>query len=175
MTTRKPVMPEPPDPDLLAALRLLDRHVEVPPPDAAREAALLAAFDAARARRARAVRVSYWLMGGLTTAAALLIATGLVFPGAGRRTLPPGSSPRTHTSLDSRGVRSQVDTVGDFVSWPGSSSLPPLESGQLLRVNLPVSMLPSLGLIPPASQTSRVRADVLVGQDGLARAVRLVD
>jgi hypothetical protein len=40
-------------------------------------------------------------------------------------------------------------------------------------MDLPASVVLSLGLVPPASQTGVVRADVLVGQDGYARAVRL--
>jgi hypothetical protein len=64
--------------------------------------------------------------------------------------------------------------VGEFVPWPGARDLPPLESGELLRVDLPVSMLPALGMVPPATRGTAVKADVIVGQDGLARAVRLV-
>jgi hypothetical protein len=65
--------------------------------------------------------------------------------------------------------------VGDFVPWPGAIGLPRLDSGELLRVELPISMLPSLGLRPPVSRRQVVSADLLVGQDGLTRAVRLVD
>ena len=50
-----------------------------------------------------------------------------------------------------------------------------MESGSLVRMDVPASMLPSLGLAPAANLLARVRADVIVGQDGLARAVRLVD
>jgi hypothetical protein len=42
-----------------------------------------------------------------------------------------------------------------------------------MRMNLPASMALSLGLNLPASQNGVVTADVLVGQDGFARAVRL--
>ena len=35
-----------------------------------------------------------------------------------------------------------------------------------MRMELPVSALPSLGLAPPASPAAVVQADVLVGQDG---------
>ena len=63
----------------------------------------------------------------------------------------------------------------DFVLVPGASALPPLESGTLVRMDVPVSMLPSLGLTPPAGSGAVVRADLIVGQDGLTRAVRLVD
>jgi hypothetical protein len=41
-------------------------------------------------------------------------------------------------------------------------------------LDLPVSVLPSLGLAPPTSRDAAVQADVIIGQDGFARAVRLV-
>ena len=63
----------------------------------------------------------------------------------------------------------------EFVLVPGAAALPPMESGSLVRMDIPVSMLPSLGLTPPAAPVAAVRADVIVGQDGLKRAVRLVD
>jgi len=61
----------------------------------------------------------------------------------------------------------------DFVPWPGSAGLPPLESGAFVRIDLPASLLPSLGVLPPA-HPGVVQADILVGQDGFARAIRLV-
>jgi uncharacterized SAM-binding protein YcdF (DUF218 family) len=61
----------------------------------------------------------------------------------------------------------------DFVVWPGAGELPAFESGHLLRMEMPASALPSLGLVPPSSHASIVHADVLVGQDGFPRAVRL--
>jgi hypothetical protein len=43
-------------------------------------------------------------------------------------------------------------------------------------VALPVTALPSYGVdISPASSDQPVEADVLLGQDGLARAIRLVN
>jgi hypothetical protein len=43
-------------------------------------------------------------------------------------------------------------------------------------MSLPVSALPSFGVdISPASGNQPVEADLLVGQDGLARAIRLVN
>jgi hypothetical protein len=174
MTNRVPD-PEGPDAALSAVLQRMARETDVPEPDPAREALLLKAFDRLQLQqRPPRRRTGYLWMAGLTTAAGLLIAAGLVLPGTQRRGTPPMSDRRPNTPPDGRGAGSPGD-AGEFVSWPGSSTLPPLESGQLLRVTLPVSMLPSLGLVPPASHTSPVRADVLVGQDGLARAVRLVD
>ena len=69
--------------------------------------------------------------------------------------------------------RSRPD-ASEFVPWPSAEALPAFESGELLRLDLPSSLLPSLGLGSPGSNVTIVKADVLVGQDGLARAVRLV-
>jgi len=62
------------------------------------------------------------------------------------------------------------------VPWPGAAALPAFESGQLVRTELPASVLPLLGLeAPDTPPDARVAADVIYGQDGLARAVRLVN
>jgi hypothetical protein len=147
------------DRDLLGALRRLADETIVPPADPAREAALLTAFDSARQQPPRS-HGTWWWMAGLATAAALLIAAGIE-PYRGR----PG---KVHL------LPSHLVVVGEFVPWPGARDLPPLESGELLRVDLPVSMLPALGMAPPATHGTQVKADVIIGQDGLARAVRLV-
>ena len=65
--------------------------------------------------------------------------------------------------------------MDDFVTLPGAIGLPSFESGRIVRVDLPVSSLPAYGveLVPDAAR-NEVQADVLVGQDGQARAIRLV-
>ena len=65
--------------------------------------------------------------------------------------------------------------IDDFVALPGAVGLPTFESGRIVRLDLPVSSLPAYGveLVPDAAR-SEVQADVLVGQDGQARAIRLV-
>ena len=167
------------DLELALALRRLDDAVDVPPIDPAREAALMAAFDAvaARAPQPRRSRRSYWAMAGLATAATLLIAVGLDPARMGRHGTPPGGNTGLHKPLSSssRGVPLEPQPPGEFVMVPGAAALPPMESGELVRMELPVSMLPSLGVVPPASSVARVRADLIVGQDGLTRAVRLVN
>jgi len=167
------------DLDLALALRRLDDAVEVPPIDPDREAALMAAFDAAMARVAppRSGRRIYWAMAGFATAAALLMAIGLAPVWAGRHGTPPGGNTGLHKPLSSspRGVPPEAQPPSDFVMVPGAAALPPMESGELVRMFVPVSMLPSLGVAPPANSDARVRADLIVGQDGLTRAVRLVD
>ena len=54
----------------------------------------------------------------------------------------------------------------------------PLTNGELVRLDVPRSALVSFGLAPmeasDASDAGTVQADVLVGEDGLARAIRFV-
>ena len=166
------------DLDLALALRRLADSVDVPPIDPQREAGLMAAFDAARMERARRrTRPLYWGMAGLAAAAALLIAVGIGPFRAGRHGTPPGGNPAVHEPLSSslRGAPLEPQPPSDFVMVPGAAALPPMESGALVRIDVPVSLLPSLGVVMPANSVGRVKADFIVGQDGLPRAVRLVD
>jgi len=58
---------------------------------------------------------------------------------------------------------------------PAALNLPAFESGEIVRMELPVTSLPAYGLeIAPETRRS-VEADFLVGQDGQARAIRLVN
>lgn len=72
-----------------------------------------------------------------------------------------------------RGVITGEDTK--FIALAGENQFVPLESGQVLRVELSTSTLISMGLPITAEDVSQpVLADLLVGQDGLARAIRFV-
>jgi len=65
------------------------------------------------------------------------------------------------------------EVVTEF--FPLMEDPPPFERGELLRVSLPASALRGVGL--PVSEdrlTETVQADILVGQEGLARAIRFV-
>jgi hypothetical protein len=146
--------------DLADALRRLKAAAAVPPVDPAREAALLAAFDAERPVHSTGRR-DYWCLGAFAAAAVLFLALAL----------PAGTS-APHTPSSSRDVQSAA--AGDFTIVPGAAGLPPMESGTLVRMDVPVSMLPSLGVTPPPGQAKAVTADLIVAQDGLPRAVRLV-
>ena len=51
----------------------------------------------------------------------------------------------------------------------------PGEGGQVIRVTLPRSAMRTVGLpVPENGWYERVPADVVLGQDGVARAVRFV-
>ena len=63
-----------------------------------------------------------------------------------------------------------------FVSLPYADTYGPLEAGEIVRVKLGRAALESLGLtVTGAESDQQVLADVLVGQDGLPRAIRFVD
>ena len=172
-----------------AALCRLAKDLNVPADDPAREQALLTLFDQARARPRSHAHAS--LLTGL-------IAAGLAFtavvswnfarvPAAPRRSAPAvtaiapeaqraavsesgppdaGAEPPISTSVRrgtenaSRRLDEASDSM-DFVTWPGAAAWPPFESGELIRVDIP-------------TEAGVVQADVLVGQDGFARAVRLI-
>jgi hypothetical protein len=169
---------QPLDREIALALRRLADQTVVPPVEAAREAALMAAFDAAQTYRGTAPRGRHlWGMAGLATAAAVLIAVGLGPALTGRHGISSDATRASHKPLPSaiRGAQLDPRPPGEFVMVPGAAWLPAMESGSLVRMDVPVAMLPSLGVTPPASQVIAVRADLIVGQDGLPRAVRLVN
>ena len=63
----------------------------------------------------------------------------------------------------------------EFLPLSYSSSLSQFDEGQVVRIELPRSALQSLGLPVNAERASeRVKADVLLGHDGIARAIRFV-
>lgn len=67
-----------------------------------------------------------------------------------------------------------IEPMG-FVEIPGASVLPPIESGSIIRVALPAGALPQYGLAVQGDAVGGlVKADLLVAQDGVPRAIRLV-
>jgi hypothetical protein len=86
---------------------------------------------------------------------------------------PLPAKPAVHRAVAAPRARAVSRDASAFVPWPGADTLPTFESGRLMRLDLPAAVAISLGLTPPASHSSIVRADILVGQDGFARAVRV--
>jgi hypothetical protein len=89
----------------------------------------------------------------------------------------PGVRPAPVVTRSRRQARPDAGILrpADFVSLPGALGLPDFESGVIARVQLPLTSLPNYGIpIAPDAARSTVPADILFGQDGLARAIRLV-
>ena len=88
---------------------------------------------------------------------------------------PPSMPPRRVATTRAAGDRRRVVKPAGFVELPGAAGLPQFESGTIVRLVLPVASLPAYGIeIPAAADERPVEADLLVGQDGLTRAIRLV-
>jgi hypothetical protein len=70
-------------------------------------------------------------------------------------------------------VRPRQEIVTDF--FPLMNPAPPFERGQLLRIDLPASAMQMVGLpVHEQRLADRVQADVLLGEEGLPRAIRFV-
>jgi hypothetical protein len=108
---------------------------------------------ACRARRLR----RRFRIGAAGLAACLLVGFGLGWRASNRPTLPPAEASYT-----------------GFMALPYAQSDVPIEQPVIVRVDLQPADLEALGL-PPASMIgrNRMRADLLIGNDGIARAVRL--
>lgn len=74
-----------------------------------------------------------------------------------------------------RSNQADAEVVTDFMPLTYGAAMSPNDGGQLVRVELPRSALVSMGLPMNVERLDeRVKADVLLGHDGLARAIRFV-
>jgi hypothetical protein len=127
------------------------------------EARILAEFR--RRKRRRNLRI--WGPSlGLAAAAALV---ALLLGGK-----PSPAKKPAAVALQSAVSAPDDDSDAGFYPLPEAEALPPVENAMVVRVQLPVSSLQLMGVpIDQERADSSVQADLLLGQDGLARAVRL--
>ena len=152
------------DASLTAALRALAEDEAGAGASSAVEARLLAEVRAiAWARRRRTY------LAVMALAAALFLAVGV---GMWRTT--------AHRPLADSAAARAVVPVGEVATafFPLRYSNVPMTGGQIVRMEVPERALASFGLasggVFDGSASRTVVADVLVGEDGLARAVRFV-
>jgi hypothetical protein len=68
-----------------------------------------------------------------------------------------------------------AEIATEFIPLMNRETLAEMDGGQVMRVELPRSALVSFGLpMDMERATERIKADVLVGNDGMARAIRFV-
>jgi hypothetical protein len=146
----------------LRALAIQDRDDGV---SAAVRARLLQEVRTVRLARRRTVLKSWLLMMALTLAIIVPVWQLAVLE------TPRPQSPQSGT----------VTPEGELVTafYPLDYSMVPMSSSRLVRMEVPVSALAAFGLSDAAEMseptfTNTLLADVLVGDDGLARAVRFV-
>ena len=84
------------------------------------------------------------------------------------------SHPARHVPIRKASPKVNVVRPSGFVELPWSAGLPAFESGEIVRMEVPVASLPAYGIDISSGAGRPVEADILIGQDGLARAIRLV-
>lgn len=85
------------------------------------------------------------------------------------------SNRRARSQRDVQPGQADGEIVTDFIPLTYGAAMGANEDAQLVRVELPRSALVSMGLPVDVERTGeRVKADVLLGHDGLARAIRFV-
>jgi hypothetical protein len=83
---------------------------------------------------------------------------------------------QSRASAGQTAISAPVHQRAGFIALPYAQSEVPLEQPVIVRVQIPVFQLGAIGMpVAPATAEERVSADLLVGQDGIARAVRLVE
>jgi hypothetical protein len=99
-------------------------------------------------------------------------------PGPGTRAVPSVAEvlrprPRPRPARQARNTR--TITPEGFIALPAALGLPDFESGEIVRLEIPIASLPTYGIeIPEGSRGVQVEADLLVGQDGQPRAIRVL-
>ena len=180
---------------LLAGLAALANRTEAPP--TRMEGVLLGAFRAEQ--RAKARRRNWIAYGAIAASVAMLISAAML-----TRREPPvqlAALPKVETQMAEavtaapvpaqraitakpavrrspprlRAVREVAEVATQFMPMPDASILAPIESGRVVRVRIPRSAMLEFGLPINENRASElVRADVVLGEDGLARAIRFV-
>ncbi len=160
----------------LRAAALKWREVEAPPRV---EAGLLAAFRSQHAYQPRQRRMWWPVLTWATAAAILIVFAAVTIRGRG-----PAVAPRTiHRTVELAAVPATTDwstdedaNSGEFIPLPNAQQVADGEDLNVVRMEVPRSAMLALGLTVSMDRVSDlVEADVMVGSDGLARAVRFVD
>jgi hypothetical protein len=87
----------------------------------------------------------------------------------------PKQSTAVPNPLDQPVLQTAEDTDADFYPLPDAEGLPPIENATVVRVQMPLTSLELMGVaVNDVGAADPVQADILLGQDGLARGVRLV-
>jgi len=146
----------------LAELRAALRTVEAPAVDDADLRARFRDAERKRARNAAAEPASHSRRLPLAAAAAVVLAVGGALTVAALRSERPGP-----VAAEAPEVAPAV--VGAFQPLLSSPGLSASASYSVVRVRIPLS---AFAAVPGTVQGGTIEADLLVGEDGLARAIR---
>jgi len=165
--------------EITAGLRLVAEGLSGLKAPARVEDRLVRAFRARHGGTA-AVERKPWLAGFAWAMATLLLAAALAAIDRGQPP-SPRAGPVAETAAEAYAVAapslSAAEAAPDgFIPLPNAERIEPNDDTNLVRVEMPRSALMALGITVSSEGISeRVEADVLLGPDGVARAVRLLD
>lgn len=142
------------------------------------EQTLRATFRA-RAERKRRAALGSVAAALVAIAAALVVLFFVPGPWHRNKQAPPVTNQVPAGASNVPGVQYAVvrtdDLAASFYPLPEADELPPLETSLVVRVQLPVSSLQLMGFpVSEEASAEPVQAELLLGQDGLARGVRLI-
>lgn len=181
-------------------LRALARDDEKLRPPAPLEAALLAAFRGQSRRRMRLGRGLAWAGAAAGLAVAAWLLTVRILPRSApaspaimqaaqsaRAPQPPPAAPAVKRPLETAArhaprrrsapastAPAALDSTGEFIALSPWATSYPVGDAMVLRVQLPRSAAALVGLPLGGDMSGTVTADVVLGQDGIARAIRFL-
>jgi hypothetical protein len=156
---------------LTVQLRLLRDETAGERSSSYRRARLLDEFDRLRPSPVR--RRNQWMLPAAAAAAVVALAVGLSW----RTPLPShGTQASAASDIRTAGYDEAPDISPDDTDFVPVPYAPPLAAGEFVRVvraDLYAAALDRMGVSVPVTN-GEFRADIVVGQDGLPRAVRLL-
>ena len=133
------------------------------------QARLLVEF---RRRAARKRRMAWLPAAGIGAVAAAI----LVFLWMPKAVFPHRpDNPAISSTVIQPLLLTAEETEAGFYPLPEAEGLPPIENATVIRVQMPLASLQLMGVaVNETGVAEPIQADILLGQDGLARGVRLV-
>jgi hypothetical protein len=141
------------------------------------EQRLVAGFRA-HAGLSPAPRPAGWWWAASGWAAAILLTTGLaLFVAAGRQPERSERIPRHATQLAAVELPAELELADDgFIPLPNAEAIAPNEEINVVRIEAPRWAMIALGYAVSADQAAEsIEADVALGADGVARAIRFLE
>jgi len=115
---------------------------------------------------------------GTVSAPAAARSQALSSPGETRRDVRPSVLNAAHTggAKATGRLQPEPETAGEFIPLPFADDDAPLGSGEVVRIRLSEADLGLLGLsVSQEAYAQPLTADVVIGEDGVARAIRFVE
>jgi hypothetical protein len=162
---------------LTGGLRLLAGELDTVAAPQRVETRLLAAFRATHGI-GDARRLAWWKTPILPWAAAAVLAAGLAFTvwiAPKHRVAAPAAHHAAPAQIELAALTTQ-DSDDGFIPLPNAPQIDPNDDVSVVRMEFPRSAMLAVGLeVNPDQVSDTVEAEVKLGSDGLARAVRFME